>query len=469
MKHRIACVAIAALAFSAPVAFARVPQPEEEGCEFTAIECNNISYLEEGTWVPGTMTWAPNRLPAAMISFRPGVYCSGTGGNYTGVQGWWYDQDYGSYDDGDGKDPFQELSDRITDAYSSGYRRIILNLPAGSVRGQDFPASQWWPMPQAKREELACLILNWLEDHADTQFEVYAGFPINDPDSLCMSASNNYSVPTIEAETCGTLPEHGYMYYPCAGSGTAHPPSPFVQADVCDFHRNIDPWQQLGITRYWLDGSTGEWSDFIELAYCPLYAPGAGQHYLGAEAFPQESYPGPIDLGKARLCPAIIFQNQISIQDEDKLWGVSDDASETELIVVVDYTDTDYFDINHMVDVLEWTQRGFVLAAQSSASALLPAQFTEYMKRVYGFGTISNRRDFNGDGLLNSADLDDFEDMHAVYLGRSNCNWVHGDVNGDHRVTSSDALLYRHWYLNQAGVGPPYQANLGTANPETTR
>ncbi|MCC6425538.1 MAG: hypothetical protein IT435_01825 [Phycisphaerales bacterium] len=97
---------------------------------------------------------------------------------------------------------------------------------------------------------------------------------------------------------------------------------------------------------------------------------------------------------------------------------------------------------------------------------MLPAQFTEYMKRVYDFGTISNRRDFNGDGFLNSADLDDFEDQHATYLGRSNSNWVHGDVNGDHQVTSSDALLYRHWYLNQGSVNPPYTANLGTANPD---
>ncbi|MCC6426198.1 MAG: hypothetical protein IT435_05200 [Phycisphaerales bacterium] len=201
MKHRVACVVITALASFAAIASARIPQPEEEGCEITAIECTNIPYLQSGTWVPGDLLWKPNRLPAAVITFRTGGYCSGLGGNYAAVQGWWYDQDYGTYDDGDSVDPFDALSIRITDAYDSGYRRIVLNLPAGSVRTENFPASQWWPMAQWKREELACLILNWLEDHSDTQFEVYAGFPINDPNSLCMSESNNHAVPTIDAGT----------------------------------------------------------------------------------------------------------------------------------------------------------------------------------------------------------------------------------------------------------------------------
>ncbi len=466
MKHRILNVGIAVVASTAIVAVARVPRPE--GCVVQSIECTGIVPLETGhTWIPTDLSWTPNRLPAAMISFRTGLFCS-SNGNYRGLQNWWYDQDDGAFDDGVSLDPMDELRSRITDAYDSGYRRIILNLPAGTVRGQDFPSSQWWPIPQSKREELACLILNWRADHADTQFEVYAGFAINDPSSLCMSASNAYTVPTIEAGTCGNLSTQGYMYYPCAGANTAHSPSPFVQADVCDFHRNIDPWQQLGITRYWLDGSAGYWSDFLELAYSPLYAPPSGYpHFLGAEAFPLDtSSPPEIDMARAFFSPAIIFPNNIPGLDSDKSWDVSTYAASTELMVIVDYSDDVYFKINSMFDLLAWTQRGFVLAAQSSANAFVPSDFTKYMQRVYDFGTLPDRRDFNGDGFVTSDDLSDFDAQYALYVGKSNCNWVHGDVNGDHQVTASDAVAYRFWYTYQASVHPPYPASLGTANPD---
>ncbi len=327
-------------------------------------------------------------------------------------------------------------------------------------------------MPQWKRDGLACVILNWLGDHADTQFEVYAGFPIDDPESLCMG-SNQYSVPSIDAGTCGNMSTEGYMYYPCAGAATAHSPSPFAQADVCDFHRNIDPWQYLGITRYWLDGSTAHWSDFVELPYCPLYAPGSGQpHFLGTEAIPMDftdpDHPE-IDLARALYAPAIIFPGHIAVVDEDKCWDVSENANTTELVVIVDYNDQDYFALNDMFDVLAWTQRGFVLAAQPSENALLPPQFTEYMKRVYDFGTLTKRRDFNGDGLPansgdpgDSQDLADFNTAYALYHGKTNCNWVHGDLDGDHDVDAHDAMLFNLWYSFQKQT---VQVNLGTANP----
>ncbi len=361
------------------------------------------------------------------------------------------------------------LHDRLADAYDSGYRRIILNLPAGTVKGQDFASSRWWPMPQWKREGIACLILNWLGDHADTQFEVYAGFPIDDPNSLCMSASNSYTVPTIEAGTCGNMSTEGYVYYPCAGVATAQSPSPFAQADVCDFHQNIQPWQYLGITRYWLDGSTAHWSDFVELPYCPLYKPSTGQpHFLGAEAFPMifnSPDPDEIDLDRAVLCPAIMFPAHIAGEDGDKSWDVSSYAESTELMMIVDYTDQEYFALNSMFDVLAWTQRGFVLAAQATEDAFVPAQFIEFMKRVYDFGTLANRRDFNGDGTIDSQDATDFSAAYALYHGKSNCNWVHGDMDGDHDVDSHDSLLFNLWH-NALGNPPPVvSVNLGSVNP----
>jgi hypothetical protein len=96
-----------------------------------------------------------------------------------------------------------------------------------------------------------------------------------------------------------------------------------------------------------------------------------------------------------------------------------------------------------MFDVLAWTQRGFVLAAQPSAAALAPHTFTEYMKRVYDFGVLSNRADFNGDGLVNALDQTEFNAVYAIYQGRGGCNWVHGDLNGDNYVGAVDSFLFR--------------------------
>jgi hypothetical protein len=115
--------------------------------------CQAMPYLSgSGSWIPSTYQWKPNRLPAAVISFRTGNYCVSNGdSNYRGLQAWWYAHDDDPNYDGDGSAVFDNLRDRLNDAYISGYRRIILNLPAGTVKYQDFSGSQWWGMPQWKR------------------------------------------------------------------------------------------------------------------------------------------------------------------------------------------------------------------------------------------------------------------------------------------------------------------------------
>ncbi|MCC6426354.1 MAG: hypothetical protein IT435_05995 [Phycisphaerales bacterium] len=139
--------------------------------------------------------------------------------------------------------------------------------------------------------------------------------------------------------------------------------------------------------------------------------------------------------------------------DINKDWDVSSEADKTELMVVVEHSDTIYFQIDHMADVLAWTQRGFVLGCQGvgSISANPPSStavdLIEFMKRVYDFGTLANRADFNGDGAVNSTDQSDFNAAYADYQGQSGCNWVHGDLNGDNYVGAADSLLFNTWRL----------------------
>lgn len=311
------------------------------------------------------------------------------------------------------------------------------------------------------------MITNWLSENPDTQFEIYSAFPVNNPNSLCMEW-NPFTVLEVGTGACvndlGFAA--GFKYYPCAYANAAYPPLASVQADVCNFYTNIKPWQDLGITRIWLDYSNHYWTEFEEFPYCPLYAPAVNEpHFLGAEAFPMnESDPNniEIDMGRAVHCPAIMFPGHIAGRDPDRSWNVAADASSTELMVVVD-PDEEYFVMDDMFGVLAWTQRGFVLGAQSSENALLPPQFTEFMKRVYDFGVLENRRDFNGDGDIDSDDVSDFNAAYALYAGKSNCNWVHGDMNQDHVVNPQDALLFNTWHTI---ITTKVAVNLGNANPD---
>ncbi|MCK6476835.1 MAG: hypothetical protein L6Q35_08395 [Phycisphaerales bacterium] len=480
MKRCITCSVVALLASITSLAYGQAEEGEE-GCDIPAFECSNIPYLPPGqTWVPSSYDWTPNRLPAAWINLRPGgsYYCSLTeGGNYRGLQDWWYDQDDDPEYDGAGTLVFTNLETRLTHAYNAGFRRIILNLPAGMVRNQNMASAQWWSMPQWKREGLACVIQNWLASKPDTQFEVYGAFQINDHGSLCMSDNNAYTEPTIQAGAgCVSEgdPTEGWMYYPCGGANIAYSPSAFVHSDVCEFHTNHQPWQYLGITRCWLDWSApaANWSFFREFPYCPLYAPGSGHHFLGAEAIPitdDGAPPYPLDMARVAHVPAIAFHGSISVSNSDKAWDVSSVAGSTELMVVVEHTgdNATYFNVQHMFGVLAWTQRGFVLAGQGpfypsdECEEITANTLTELFKRVYDFGPLDDARDFNGDGCVNQLDVDDFAAAYNLYKLKSGCNWAHGDVNQDNVVNPQDQLVFNYRRLS----ANPVPIHLGSAEP----
>ncbi|HRJ50735.1 MAG TPA: hypothetical protein PKU91_09385, partial [Phycisphaerales bacterium] len=232
----------------------------------------------------------------------------------------------------------------------------------------------------------------------------------------------------------------------------------------------IHPWQHLGITRYWLDWSNHLWDAYEEFPYSPLYRPGTDEHhFLGAESIPsvpvaQGVYE--IDIPKVLLSPAIAL-NTMPTVNAQKQWDISAYAGSTELMALLDHSEDDYFKINHMFDVLSWAQKGFVLACQGVESigaqpeGVSAKRMIEFMKRVYDFGPLADARDFNGDGVANQQDFNDFMLVYNLYLGRTNCNWVHGDVNGDNTVNMSDYQIFRARAMMTSAV----PINLGSAEP----
>jgi hypothetical protein len=157
----------------------------------------------------------------------------------------------------------------------------------------------------------------------------------------------------------------------------------------------------------------------------------------------------------------------------------------TELAIVLEHAGfySPYFQIQHMFGVLAWTQRGFVLIAQSPYYTTLEPfyfdgaanQLTEYMKRVYDFGSLSDRINFNGDfdqngnSLVNAQDLADFNTAWNKYKGNFPCNWVHGDVDQDNDVDQADMNKFMFWWNAPRPPGQQYPSavpiHLGAADP----
>jgi hypothetical protein len=461
-------------------------------------DCATVQYLLPGqSWKDPDDQWQPNRLPAAMIQLTRFNWCRTQydDANARGLQQWWCTSEENPTSQNTVADAMGALEDRFMDAYTAGYRRIILQLPAGTVFNQAVASAQYWGMPQAKRQALCQFIAAQAASKPDLRIEIYSAFPnIPDPFSLCMQENPYPEITVVDDEIC-TYPEdpnYGRVYYPCLGSPPAWTPSPFSQESVCDFHNTHKPWRNIGVKRVWLDESAR--SDlidhFVEFAYNPNYRTPAeydGPHFLGMESIPSYDPPGTadweIDMVRAERAPAIGFARFMYLRDPDKSWDISDDAAITELNVPLQHAGepyATYFDVDHMFGVLAWAQRGFVLIAQTpfypgpGMYVLTPEeiganQLTEYMKRVYDFGEIKNRRDFNGDGAINSQDWADYNTAWNLYNGKTACNWVHGDVDQDNDVDNVDKAKYQLWYAAPVPPGqsqpPVVSIHLGPADP----
>ena len=95
-------------------------------------------------------------------------------------------------------DGVEWLEDTLSAGYDTGYRRIMLNLPAGHPQGQRLmSSSQWLTMPEPRREALLDMLPRWKRDHPGTEICAYMGFALSDPTSLWMPSSREAVTPSI--------------------------------------------------------------------------------------------------------------------------------------------------------------------------------------------------------------------------------------------------------------------------------
>ncbi len=412
-------------------------EPEEpEGCP--SMSCDGVSV---GPFSPPT-GWElePDRRPLVMIVTWSGFFSD----NPLGVHPDWYDADVENPagppadSDTDGvPDVFEWLISQLDLAYSHGYRRMVMRLPAGSVQGQDMASSQWWTMPQWKRDGFGTHIKGWLDAKRlagdPVSLGVYAGYPINDPCDLSMVG--------------------------------AHAPDPTDADDMCILYQNIKPWMKIGAKEYWFDASSGSWATMSTLQHSPDYA---GLIHFGGEAVPT--------VGEGNGCSGQLSPNPDAIVESPFVatyrflisrFGTNEPVNpgKTELAVMLtghhvscgaeDGDEWEFDDVRRIFD------EGWVLWMNGAFNSSQWTTFTdangvgttyqfdytfpysaEAVKRLHDYGVLTAMVDFNNDGLIEVNGYDDtdfaaFLDAwfdHAVGPGR----YLEGDANGDGTVDGDD-------------------------------
>lgn len=100
----------------------------------------------------------------------------------------------------------QWLENQLNSAWSRGYTRFVLNLPAGRDRSIDpntgrvvfMSASHWLPMSEMRRQLLADFCRSWLADHPGATLGLYSGFDL-DPDPSDIDYIGHY-IPDFSKE-----------------------------------------------------------------------------------------------------------------------------------------------------------------------------------------------------------------------------------------------------------------------------
>ena len=129
-------------------------------------------------------TWTPDRRPVAVIPCF-----NGNPNNIYGLSQHWLTQGV----------PW--LRDTLTELWNRGFRRFMINLPAGREKPLEgtapgFPSAQWQVLDTAGihtipgsvsvRQNLADLLTPWLADRPEAQVLFYFGFRIKRPDDRNM-------------------------------------------------------------------------------------------------------------------------------------------------------------------------------------------------------------------------------------------------------------------------------------------
>ena len=416
--------------------------------------------------------WSELSSPAFVVDRRPvGVVQMWNGSfqqNPYGFAEWWYDHEDrpGYY----GQLPFQpvrnecgeivsvngyilprvvqNLLDRLDAGFANGWRRFVLYLPAGGVRDQlgPFSSSQWWPMPEWKREALQVYLKAWVLAHEvdNVTLGVYMGYNIDNPCTICHvkncrehttrvgacteSQPNNYEYeeppPPPPCPTCDTPPDTSIApgHFPiladechyqlaCGSADRAmnHAPLPASLADAQSMYLNVQPWVEAGVTEVYLDAAAhpSVTAAFLDWAKAPMFA---GRVRLGGEAVPLVGSPGQFTLdGTAVVRAPWVARGGDSpsgFLDNQNIFAGGNpgavDPSTTEVGYWVN-------DANASLALLtQRAKQGYVLwTSLEGPNNTIAKRLEGWVQRIYSFGWI-DVADFDGDGTINSADFAQF-------------------------------------------------------------
>lgn len=258
------------------------PLVTEECCDLsgaTGWSCNQLSpdWCDEESVekCPMIESFTPDRRPITYVSFHYGVASE----TNPSLPDWWQDcGDDGNvegisplppgtpvppeWEDNGIPDAFDILRFQLERLYDKGWRRISLRMPAGILDSQIYSTSQWWTMPQWKRDGFETIIADWIEDKIKLKdpvsLSIYAGFLITDPCTLCMEACTSGCV-DFEVN--------------CGSAATAElPPDPTDINDMCKLKQNVQPWIDVGFLEYHMDFSSPSRDELRAIAVLDDYA-----------------------------------------------------------------------------------------------------------------------------------------------------------------------------------------------------
>lgn len=348
-----------------------------------------------------------------------------------GIQDWWADP-RDSNNNGV-SNAVENLIEKLDQAYNNGWRRILLNRPAGNlIINDNLTSSQYWTIPEWKREDMEHPTLGlraWIQAHQD---------PNNPENSVSVGIYVGYQ---LSGDVC-SLWDYG---------NTGRIPSMSDPRDMCEIYRNNHYWARLGIAEIWFDhaggrdrrvtgptGATERVQSLIDLSYSPDYT-GPYPVKFGAEPCYVTKPRGATWRPDRAQLPWLPWESShqfLTSQGLDpnnlEAWPAEwqFDPREVEFGVQVEQGDLEEraFTID---TAYNYHINGFVLWVFECPDA------EEYLKRILDFGVVSCPADLNVDGTVDQQDVDRVL-RHIIDGVASPIPLYHGDFDRDGRLTPLD-------------------------------
>jgi hypothetical protein len=470
-------------------------------------------------WSQGSCAGFPvDRAPAICIQFTdPSSNWLVNESNPRGLRTWWHAAgqavdnpiDSTTYTgDFNSSWPFVGVGNGIPDqieylvweldrVYAAGFRRIILNLPAGVafgmqqtqnnqtyMIGMNQSLSQWWAMPSYKRswfEATAGILKNWKTNHTDVQFGLYTGFEMSD--SLCsvVTAANGFTgstpiaanvpVRVCDANNNCTIVTDLRWVTPASGANEGRDFDPRLQSHVDYLLSALEPWRNcvFKINHIWLDASAinipnqypatrgRKLYGYEQLSDMPVWA-NSGM-VLGGEAIPIiEDGTDDYDSCAVNHGPFLALG---AFYDYTPLDGPNAGVSRFNRWTF----QCNKTEVHYMPDTLANCAMSKLVAARERGMIVsLINQDPVLVGRVQRLYSMGNFRiaDFDGDG---DVDMDDYLAAYAAVNASSRAfvSYQTGDLNGDGMVIAdnndpeSDWVFFvNKWTLDINGA-PQYK------------